>query len=750
MAKTKTEQESSLVIVESPAKARTLKRYLGNGYQVEASVGHIKDLPKRELGVDIEDQFKPQYKLIPGKGEIVKRIKKAAIDATTVFLAADPDREGEAIAWHIAEEICKTSNANIQRVLIHEITKHGVAEALAHPRALDQDKYNAQQARRVLDRLVGYRISPLLWERVRRGLSAGRVQSVALRLICDREREIAAFVAKEYWTIQAQLQAANPPAFLAKLIRIGKEKAEVSDGATAARIVDELKAGSFTVSGVTMREKQRQPVPPFTTSTLQQESFRKLRFATQRTMRVAQQLYEGLPLGDEGPVGLITYMRTDSTRVSDQAVEAVRALVSDRYGKAYVPERPRSYRNAKSAQDAHEAIRPTDVTRSPESLRGQLTDEQERLYDLVWKRFVASQMANALFDATNIDIANGIYGLRATGSILRFEGFLKVYNVSRDTDEVRRADASDAESDDKDLILPVVSSGETLRLRKLEPEQHFTQPPPRYNEASLVKELEQLGIGRPSTYATIMAKIQDRSYTMKEKGRFSPTPLGFTVTDLLVESFPAILDVRFTADMEENLDGVEEGTRDWHELISRFYQAFVLDLEAAKKGARVKILTEETDLPCPSCGKKLVVKWGTKGEFLACEGYPECRFTADFQRAPDGKPVPRLPEEVDKICDQCGSKMILRTGRFGSFLACSAYPKCKNTVSAYKDGAGQVQTGFRELERPCPKCGGTLLVRTGKRGPFVGCRNYPKCKHTENLDKRESAADSTLEKSVNQ
>jgi DNA topoisomerase-1 len=673
MAKTATR---SLVIVESPAKAKTINRYLGKDFVVKFSLGHVKDLPKRDMAVNVENGFEPTYEVIEGKKKLIHELKQAANQAEAVYLAADPDREGEAICWHLAEELQgrKKNGTPIYRVMFNEITAPAIRKAFERPGSIDLRLVDAQQARRVLDRLVGYKVSPLLWDKVRRGLSAGRVQTVALRLIVEREREIRAFVKKEYWTIDAHLGAKKPPVFDARLIRYQDEAIEIPNQEAADGILKALDGAHYVVRSVTTREKRRNPVAPFITSTLQQEAARKLRFSVKRTMMLAQRLYEGVELGKEGSVGLITYMRTDSTRVSDEALAEARALVRERYGEQYLPAGPNVYRTKKDAQDAHEAIRPTSAARTPESLAGHLSEDELKVYRLIWMRFVASQMNPALFDQTTIDIAARDYLFRATGSVLKFDGFLAVYEEGKD-----QKDEEDEEIKHK---LPPVTEGEILKLKHLKPEQHFTEPPPRYNEATLVKELEARGVGRPSTYATILSTIQDREYVKKEGGRFFPTELGMVVTDLLVENFDDIFDIAYTARMEEELDEIEEGKLNWREALAEFYDKFARDLERAEKNMTdVKRLEKPTDLVCDKCGKPMVIRWGRHGSFIACTGYPECtntrELTVDLPDV-DKHDLSELGGE-EEYCPNCGRPMALKKGRFGQFLACTGYPHCKTT-----------------------------------------------------------------------
>ncbi len=704
-----------LVVVESPAKAKTINKYLGDKYIVRASLGHVRDLPKKKLSVDVENGFLPEYEVIKGKAKIIAELKKLAQAADKVYLAPDPDREGEAIAWHVAEEI-KVPEKKLFRVLFNEITKRGVAEAMKSPGKIDLNKVDAQQARRVLDRLVGYQVSPLLWKKVKRGLSAGRVQSVALRLVSEREREILAFISQEYWSITAALSADSPPPFTAKIAKADGKKLEIFTGAEAQEITDYLKEQAFIVSKVDRKEKKQYPVPPFTTSKLQQEAARKLKFSAKKTMLVAQQLYEGLEIGPEGAVGLITYMRTDSTRVSSEAVTEARDLIANKYGKAYLPEKPPVYASQKKAQEAHEAVRPTSVGREPESIKQYLDKDQLSLYRLIWNRFLASQMNPAVLDMTGVDIQAGKYVFRATGSIIKFPGFMAVYTEGKD--EAKTDEEAEEASSEGAANLPPLRAGDLLKQDSLTPRQHFTQPPPRYTEASLVKELEEKGIGRPSTYAAIMSTIVEREYVEKKGSAFGPTELGLIVNDLLVESFPDLFNVTFTAKMEDELDEIEEGKMQWTDTVREFYDPFEKALINAQKGMRnVKREETPTDIECDKCGKMMVIKWGRNGRFLACPGYPECKNTRELP-GENGESAPsQAPpvETTDETCPKCGSPMVIKSGRFGKFMACSAYPGCKTTKP--------IPLGVK-----CPKCGGELSERRTKGGKsFYGCSNYPKC-----------------------
>jgi DNA topoisomerase-1 len=715
----------SLVIVESPAKAKTIGKYLGKDFVVKASLGHVKDLPKNDLAVDIENGFEPTYVVIEGKNKLIQELRKEAGKAETVYLAADPDREGEAICYHLQEELTgKRNGAKVFRVTFNEITANAIRKAFQHPGAVDLHRVDAQQARRVLDRLVGYQISPLLWDKVRRGLSAGRVQTVALRLIVDREREIRAFEKREYWTIDAHLGAKKPPILTARLAKRNEETIEIPDEAAAANIVTQLTGASYLVRSVATREKRRNSAPPFITSTLQQESARKLRFSVKRTMMLAQRLYEGVELGKEGLTGLITYMRTDSTRVSAEALDEVRSLITSRFGKEYLPDKPNFYRSRKEAQDAHEAIRPTSVLHTPEEVQKYLGEDEFKLYRLIWMRFVASQMNPAVFDQTTIEItAKGAdqfeYLFRATGTVPKFDGFIKVYEESKD-----QRDEEDEELKHK---LPAVTEGETLKFRSLSPEQHFTEPPPRFTEATLVKELESDGVGRPSTYASILSTIQEREYVKKEGGRFVPTELGMVVTDLLVQSFDDIFEVQYTANMEEALDEIEDGKIDWRLALDEFYEKFRVDLERAEtEMTDIKRMEKPTDLVCDKCGKPMVIKWGRHGSFIACTGYPDCTNTRELSvDLPDVDKVDLSEQENEEYCPNCGRPMVLKKGRFGQFMACSGYPDCKTTRRL---DSQEVRKPDVPLDEKCPRCGNNLVLKSGRYGEFTACSNYPKCK----------------------
>src|SRR5262244_2592380 len=666
--------KKSLVIVESPAKANTINKYLGSDYVVKASLGHVKDLPKSKLGVDIKNDFEPVYDVIPGKEKIIKDLRAAAKSANRILLAADPDREGEAICQHL-KEILDGGKAEIFRVLFNEITPKAIRAAIEHPGRINQHVVDAQQARRILDRLVGYQISPLLWDKVRRGISAGRVQTVALRLIVEREREIQAFVPQEYWSIIAKLEGHEPPQFEARLVKVKGKAAEVKDQKEAEHVLSVVKHSDFLVESVVTKEKKRNPVPPFTTSKLQQDAARRLRFTVKKTMMLAQRLYEGIELGEEGRIGLITYMRTDSTRISDEAMQMVRSYVSDVYGGPYLPEKPVFYKSKKDAQDAHEAIRPTFVGRRPDDVKPFLSEDELKLYRLIWTRFVASQMNPAVYDQTTVDISAKDYVFRATGRVMKFDRFLAVYEESADED------TKPLEPDDEqDLTLPLLTEGEKLKLIDLTPRQHFTEPPPRYTEASLVKALEEKGIGRPSTYATILSTIQDREYVTKDQGKFKPTELGAVVTDMLVKHFEDIFDIQYTARMEEELDEVEEGKMTWVEALEEFYKKFQKDLKQASKNMEnLKKQEIPTDEVCEKCGSPMVIKWGQFGRFMACSAYPECKNTKEIVSDEAPKEGERTADAEPEPCENCGKPMALKRGRFGQFLACTGYPECKTT-----------------------------------------------------------------------
>lgn len=675
----------SLVIVESPAKAKTIKKYLGDNFLVESSSGHLIDLPSNKLGVNIEEGFKPDYIVIRGKKKYLNQLEKAANKAEKVYLASDPDREGEAIAWHIANKLNLGDKA--ERVLFYEITKNAVLKSIQNPIKLSQDKFEAQQARRILDRIVGYKVSPILWKKVRRGLSAGRVQSVALNLVVVREREIEKFAPKEYWSLEALLKKSTDnesASFVSSLHSFKGEKIELTNETETNAVLESIKGKEFSVDSITRRERSRKSLAPFITSTLQQDASRKLRFSVRKTMTIAQKLYEGIELGSEGPVGLITYMRTDSVRISDNALEDVRNFINNIYGINYLPEKPNNFKVKKSAQDAHEAIRPTFVDKTPEEVRQYLPKDEFRLYELIWKRFVSSQMNPAIYDQTSVDIIVGDATFRATGSIIKFDGFTKLYIEGKEEEK-------NENKEDESRILPIMEKGEVLDLLNFDSKQHFTQPPPRFSESSLVKELEEKGIGRPSTYAAILYTIQDRGYVIKEKNWLSPTLLGCSVNDLLIEGFPEIMDVKFTAEMEEKLDSVEEGNINWVDLLQGFYTGFSKRLDLAEETIKnLKVDGIPTDISCEKCHSPMIVKWGRRGEFLSCSKYPDCKNAKPFEYDENGKikikekVIPEIREDIK--CEKCGKPMVVRQSRYGKFLGCSGYPECKTIVKLNKEG----------------------------------------------------------------
>jgi DNA topoisomerase-1 len=716
-AKTKAKAKStrrasnkSLLIVESPTKVKTLKKFIGRDFVVMASVGHLKDLPKSKLGVDVDNNFAPEYITIRGKGKILSDLKKEAKKANDIYLAPDPDREGEAIAYHIGNEVAKHTEGKIYRVMFNEITKSAVKEAIKNPTEVNINRFNAQQARRILDRLVGYKISPMLWKKVQPGLSAGRVQSVALRIVCDRENEIKAFKSEEYWTITLDLEGQVKPKFQSKLFKIDGNKAEIPNQVGADEVVKNLKDAEFILDGLVKKERKRNPVAPFITSTLQQEASRKLNFSPKKTMMIAQRLYEGLPVGSRGTVGLITYMRTDSTKFSVEATDAIRDYIVNRYGDKFCPKEPNVYKSKKSAQEAHEAIRPTDVSIVPSEIKEYLEKDMFRLYELIWSRSVSCQMVPAILDTTTFDIKAGQYLFRSNGSIVKFSGFMRVYVESGD-DEAAEKDIKQG-----DKILPELNKGEKLKLLEIDPEQHFTQPPPRFSEAMLVKKLEEEGVGRPSTYAAIISVIKDRAYVESEERRLAPTKLGYLVSDLLLEHFPKFMTTKFTADMESQLDQIEVGETEWVKTLQSFYTPFKLDLDEAEKKIGDSEV-EETDEICDKCSQPMIVKWGRFGKFMACSGYPDCKNTKQIAKeGSDGKAVSESTT-VEGACDKCQSSLILKVGRFGKFIACSNYPDCKFTKPI-------------DLGINCPKddCKGKIAARRSKKGRmFYGCTAYPNC-----------------------
>ena len=700
-----------LIIVESPAKAKTLGRFLGGKYDIRASMGHVRDLPKSTLGIDLDDGFRPDYVTIPGKEATIRDLKGAAKNASEVLLASDPDREGEAIAWHLAN-VLKLKDP--RRIELHEITPTAVEKALLALRPINQDLVDAQQARRVIDRLVGYKLSPLLWKKIRKGLSAGRVQSVAVRLVCEREEEIDKFVPVESWTLDAMLAKADLPqrVFPARFIgKQGEEKVDLKEEPQVRDIIARLDGAAYRVLSIETKDSMRNAPPPYKTSTLQQDSSTRLRFKPNRTMSLAQQLYEGIELGSQGPVGLITYMRTDSFRISEEAVSQTRRFITDEYGPTYARRDRAEWKAKGTVQDAHEAIRPTDVARTPESVKNFLTPDQLKLYRLIWQRYTASQMSPARFAQTRVDIAGGDYLFRAAGSVLVFDGFYRVWERDSDNDEEKE--------------LPMLAVGEALNLRELKPEQHFTQPPPRYSEASLIKALEELGVGRPSTFAPTIDVIQTRHYVQQEERRLRPTDLGKTVNAWLIEHFPDIVDAGFTAEMEEELDDVEEGRRQWVPIVREFFKPFLKTLTKAEATERVKVPMRETGEDCPKCKEegrdgRLVYRMSKMGEFVGCSLYPTC----DYIKGREGQEKAPPPKQTGEPCPTCGKPLVERIGKNGPFVACSGYPKCRYVKR-------EIKPEDVVPDRVCPKCGKALLNRTGRFGSFIGCSGYPQCRYLE-------------------
>jgi DNA topoisomerase I len=686
-----------LVIVESPAKAKTIGKYLGKNFIVEASMGHIRDLPKSQLGVDIDNNYNPKYITIRGKGDLLDKLKKEAKKSERIYLATDPDREGEAISWHLAQ-ILKLNEQDTCRIEFHEITKNAVQSAIKVPRKINTHLVDAQQARRVLDRLVGYEISPILWRKVKWGLSAGRVQSVALKMICERENEINSFISKEYWTIECSLhKTRDRKIILAKLISKNGKKIEIYNEEESKEIVNELKQKQFVIKKIKKSSKVKSPLPPFTTSTLQQDAYKKLNFATKRTMSIAQQLYEGIDVKGYGTIGLITYMRTDSVRISEEAQKSARDFINGTYGENYSPKESRNYKSKKNIQDAHEAIRPTNVNLTPEIAKASLNSEQFKLYNLVWKRFVASQMASCLSDVTTVDIMNGDYLLKANGSSITFDGFMKLYEYSS------------ADEDSSNSNLPETEEGETLISKSIDGKQHFTQPPAKFSEASLVKALEENGIGRPSTYAPIISTLLSRKYIERDKKTLVPTELGFIVNNIMNEYFKNIVDLEFTAEMEGKLDAVEDGEENWRKVVDIFYKPLKISIDVAEKELnKVTIEDKVSDIKCDKCGRFMVIKHGRYGDFLACPGYPECKNT---------KPI---IEELEVPCPKCGGKVVAKKSKKGrKFFGCSNYPEC-NYVS-----------WFEPVSEKCSKCGGDMVKRYSKsKGEYYECINS-ECKNKE-------------------
>ena len=731
-----------LVVVESPAKAKTINKFLGPNYYVKACFGAVRDLPKSSLGVDVDNNFEPKYVTLREETnrKALKEIKDRAAKVDEILIASDPDREGEAIAWHVAEilkNFKKTSDKPTSRIVFNEITKENVKKAVKSPREVDFNLVDAQQARRVIDRLVGYKISPLLGWVVRKGLSAGRVQSVTVRMVVDRENEIRAFVPEEYWSMDAKFQTPRAEKFTAKLhsrkgesIAVGKA-GQIKSQEDADAVLAALNAAEYKVGTVKRKEVRRRPAPPFITSTLQQDASRKLGMSTAQTMAIAQQLYQGINIGAEGQVGLITYMRTDSLRLSNEALDSARSYIQKTYGDEFLPEKPNFYKNKKNAQDAHEAIRPTSAFHTPESLAKHLSEDQRKLYMLIWKRFIASQMPPAVMDQTTVDIPVDDYLFRATGSIVKFQGFTKLYQESRDEED---------NTNDANRLLPEINEAETLGLDELLPEQHFTKPPPRFSEASLVRAMEENGIGRPSTYAPTIRTILSRMYVEKASGRLVPTELGEEVNKWLVDHFPDILSVDFTARLEDNLDHVEEGTADWRSLTGKFYEPFAIDLKATEDRMVAELVG--ADPRCPECDSPAILKQSWFGMFMGCtkEG---CKGVIRINRTP--------PEPTDDICERCEAPMVIRTGRFGRFMACSTYPKCDFVINLDKDGNKLApKAPPRKTDEECEKCKkGMMLIRTSRRGEeFYGCERYPKCRHTRPMELNLSCPEDNCEGEV--
>ncbi|HEY7287022.1 MAG TPA: type I DNA topoisomerase [Vicinamibacterales bacterium] len=723
----------ALVVVESPAKAKTINKYLGRDYKVVASMGHIRDLPKSKLGVDIENDFAEEYESIESRKKVIKELKDAAKDASDIYVATDPDREGEAIGWHLTQEL-KGKKRKIHRLTFNEITKKAVQDALNHPRTIDEKMVAAQRARRVLDRLVGYKISPLLWDKVRRGLSAGRVQSVALKLVCDRERDIEAFVPDEYWNIFARLAGAQPPEFEAKLVKKDGDAIKVGNEEQSKSVLANLENTRWVVSSVTTKERKRHAPPPFITSKLQQTA----RFPVKKTMMLAQQLYEG---GIDVPGltgGLITYMRTDSVRVADEAISAVRDFIRKTFGEESLPEKPNFYKTKSDAQDAHEAIRPTSLEHDPETVKSYLTPDQYSLYRLIWNRFVASQMPPATFDETTVDVTAGDYLFRVKGTVPKFAGWMATYGLvpgqaEKDDSDGRSRESGDKDEDESDAVsgvLPPLAEGDVLDLRTLRPEQKFTQPPPRFSEATLVKELEENGIGRPSTYASIIAVLQDREYVHKIEGRFKPSALGRMITDLLTKSFDDIIDVEYTRSLEDDLDKIEQGKTDYARTLTEFYRKFKKDL--ARAGKEMVDLKKGIEIgeACDKCGSPMLKRVGKFGPFIACSAYPDCTNTREVEQQ---EPETESGEEEIEPCENCGKPMAVKRGRFGQFLACTGYPECKTTrkLIATKQGGLRAAKPDQILDEKCPRCSSNLVIKQGRYGEFTACTNYPECKYVK-------------------
>ncbi len=706
----------SLVIVESPAKSKTISKMLGSDYIVKSSFGHIRDLPENKIGVDIEKDFKPTYVAMPKSKKIITDLKKAVEQVGHVYLATDLDREGEAIAWHL-KELLKLPDDKTDRITFHEITESAIKDAVKNPRKIDMALVDSQQARRILDRLVGYKLSPILWKKIRKGLSAGRVQSVAVMMICDREEEIEKFVPVEYWSVEAELQKDKDMSFTANLIsKDGKkfEKLAIQNKEQADKILKELEKAKYVVSSVEKKERKRAPYPPYTTSTMQQDVSRRIGFSSSKTMSVAQKLYEGIQIGNQGVVGLITYMRTDSLNIAAVAQKEALSFIETNYGKNCVPSKPRFYKTkSKGAQEAHEAIRPTSVKRTPEMMKQYLTADEYKLYKAIWNRFVASQMADAVYDTVTIDISANNYMFRATGSTLKFDGFMKVYTIQ--------------DEDTKEPKLPVLEQNDNLNLIKVVPEQHFTEPPARYNEASLIKTLEEYGIGRPSTYAPTIKTILDRMYVRLENKKFYPTDLGVVVNKFLKENFKDVINYEFTADIEEEFDDIAENKLKWQDVLKKFYTPFESHLTKAEGATRQKIAPKATNEVCPKCGKPMVIRESRRGPFMACSGYPECKTTFSVDK--DGNKVSNEPEKTEEKCPKCGGVMLKKMGFRGPYLACEHYPECKTTYSLDKNGNKVIKPEPEKTDIKCEKCGSPMLKRIGKRGPFLTCSAFPKCRN---------------------
>jgi DNA topoisomerase-1 len=717
----------ALVVVESPAKAKTINKYLGRDYKVVASMGHIRDLPKSKLGVEVDSDFAEEYESIPSRKKVIKELKDAAKGATEIYVATDPDREGEAIGWHLARELGGKSRT-VHRLMFNEITKKAVQEAFKHPRVIDEKMVDAQRARRVLDRLVGYKISPILWDKVRRGLSAGRVQSVALRLVCDREAEIEKFVPEEYWHVFARLAGPQPPEFDAKLLKQNGETVKIANEDQSKAVLADLERAEWRVASVQVKERKRHAAPPFITSKLQQTA----RFPVKKTMMLAQQLYEGIELpglGVDGPVGLITYMRTDSVRVSEDALTSVREHIKTAFGDEYLPEKAAHYKTKAGAQDAHEAIRPTSMQYDPEMVKPYLTQDQYSLYRLIWNRFVGSQMTPATFDETTVDVNANNFVFRVKGTVPKFAGWMATYGLTPGESSDKEA-PSQAEGDEDSAsgVLPPLAEGDRLELKALRPEQKFTQPPPRFTEATLVKELEENGIGRPSTYASIIGVLQDRSYVNKIEGKFKPTALGRIISDMLTKSFNDILDVEYTRNLEEDLDKIEQGSTTYVKTLAAFYKPFKKDLARAAKEMQNLKEGIKTDEVCDRCGAGMLIKVGKFGPFIACSAYPECTNTRELETS---DPESETGEEEIEPCENCGKPMVVKRGRFGQFLACTGYPECKTTrkLIATKQGGLRAAKPDQVLDEKCPRCGNNLVVKQGRFGEFTACTSYPTCRY---------------------